>query len=209
MKTLFGKRAALFAATFLVAGVAVAGLSLRGEPRRKLHFGVSQTARTVKPTELASWIIEGRRDFVVIDLRGQADFDRGHVRDAVSCGQCHASAEEGRKAVQETMFVDLSKKLVLYTHSGDETVELPKLLARNPRLYTLEGGYAGWERAVLAKVAFGGEADVEELQRKQRQEAVRAFFAGERPQQAAPAVLPMAPIKRKSTHAPAAAREGC
>jgi rhodanese-related sulfurtransferase len=208
MKSLFGKHAVTFAVVFLVAGAAVAGLSLRGEPQRRLHFGVSQTARTVKPTELASWIIEGRRDFAVIDLRGQPRFDQGHVRDAVSCGTCHTSAEEGRKAVQETMFVDLSKKLVLYTETGTEDVSLPKLLAKNPRLYTLAGGYAAWQRDVLAPVAFGGETDAEQVQEKQRREAVRAFFAGERAT-SAPAALPLAPIKRKAAHQPAGAREGC
>ncbi len=202
------KKAVVFSAVFLVAGVAVAGLSLRGEPKRRLHFGVSQTARQVQPRELASWIIEGKRDFAVIDLRGQDDFAKAHVKGAVSCGVCHVDAAQGRKAVQETMFVDLSKKLVLYTAKGDETVELPKLLAKNPRLYMLAGGWEGWQRDVLAPVTFGGEMDAEQLLEKQRLEAVRAYFSGERPT-GAPAELPIQPIKRQNAHAPAAAREGC
>lgn len=208
MKGLFGKNAILFAVVCLVGGAAVAALSLKGEPKRRLHFGVSQTARQVQPRELAAWIIEGRRDFAVIDMRDHADFEKGHIKDAVSCGVCHTSAAEGRKAVQETMFVDLSKKLVLYTEKGDETVDLPKALAKNPRLYTLAGGWEGWQRDVLAPVTFGGEADQEQVWAKQKQEAVRAFFSGERPT-VAPAALPIAPIKRQSTHAPAGAREGC
>lgn len=209
MKKLFGRNAYVFAAVLLVAGAAVAALSLRGEPKRKLHFGVSQSAQTVTPGELARWIIEGRRDFAVIDMREPADFAKGHVKDAVSCGHCHEDAAEGRKAVQETMFVDLSKKLVLYTANGDETVELPKLLAKNPRLYTLKGGYEGWKRDVLAPVTFGGETDREQVYAKQKQEAVRAFFAGERTDSSRPAQLPVTPIKRQSTHAPAGAHEGC
>lgn len=208
MKKLFGKSGLTFAAVLLVASVAVAALSFRGEPKRKLRFGVSQRARTVTPTELASWIIEGRRDFAVIDLRDQDEFKKGHVRDAVSCGTCHDSAEEGRKDSQDT-FIDLSKKLVLYTDSGDETVELPKALAKNPRLYTLTGGYEAWQRDVLAEVTFGGEVDVEQLHAKQKREAVRAFFSGKQAGSSRPAVLPLAPIKRKSEHQPAGPREGC
>lgn len=208
MKQLFGKHALTFTLVLLLAGAAVAGLSLRGEPQRRLHFGVSQKARTVKPTELAAWIIEGRRDFAVIDLRGQPAFEQGHVRDAVSCATCHTSAAEGRQALQETLFVDLSKKLVLYTETGTEEVSLPRLLAKNPRLYTLEGGYQAWQRDVLAPVAFGGEADLDALHDKQRLEAVRAFFAGERTT-SLPAALPLEPIKRKAAHQPAGAREGC
>lgn len=204
----FSKRAVLFTVVLLVAGVAVAGLSMRGEPKRKLHFGVSQTQRQLEPRELASWIIEGRRDFAVIDLRNQQDFAKAHVKDAVSCGVCHVDAEQGRKAVQETMFVDLSKKLVLYTANGDEVVELPKLLAKNPRLFTLKGGWAGWQREVLAPVSFEGVTDSEVLHERQYREAIRAYFSGERPSNA-PATLPIEPIKRQNAHQPAAAREGC
>ena len=207
MKKLFGKNAILFAVVVLVASAAVAALSFRGEPKRRLRFGVSQRARTVTPQELASWIIEGRRDFAVIDLRDGEDFKKGHVRDAVSCGTCHDTAEEGRKETQET-FIDLSKKLVLYTDTGDETVDLPRSLAKNPRLYTLTGGYEAWQREVLAPVPFGGETSAEQLQLKQQKEAVRAFFAGERPV-TPKAVLPLAPIKRSSPHQPAGPREGC
>jgi rhodanese-related sulfurtransferase len=198
----------LFAAVALTGGIAVAGLSLRGEPTRKLTAGVSQRARTVKATELASWIVEGRRDFAVIDMRDQAAFTKSHVRDAVHCGTCHQSKAEGRKAVEETMFVDLSKKLVLVTQTGNETVELPKLLAKNPRLYTLEGGYDAWERDVLAPVTFGGETDVEQVQAKARREALRGFFSGERGT-SKPATLPLEPIQRKAAHQNATAREGC
>lgn len=208
MKKLFGRNAYLFAATLLVAGVAVAALSFRGPPKRKLRWAVSQTERVLKPAELAAWIVEGRRDFAVIDLRDESEFTRRHVRGAVSCGTCHASKEEGRQANDETMFVDLSKKLVLYTDTGTEDVDLPKMLAKNPRLYLLEGGWAGWQREVLAPVTFGGEVTEEELHAKRKREALRAFFAGERPT-SAPAQLPLAPIKRKGAHQPAGAREGC
>ena len=210
MKGLFGRGAVLFAVLMLAGGVAVAGLSLRGDPVRKLRYGVSQNARTVSSAELASWIIEGRRDFVVIDLRDQGAFAAAHVKDAVSCGSCHTSKEEGKKAMEETAFVDLSKKLVLYTETGQEEVQLPRLLAKNPHLYTLKGGYAGWKQDILAPVAFGGEADAEQLHGKQRQEAVRAYFAGERAQDSGKnAVLPVEPIKRKAAHQPAGAHEGC
>jgi rhodanese-related sulfurtransferase len=210
MSRLFGPGTLVFAGVLATAGVAVAALSLRGEPRRQLRFGVSQSARSVTPAELASWVLEGRRDFAVVDLREKDEFAKGHIKDAVSCGSCHQSKAEGRKALEETTFVDLSKKLVVYTETGTETVELPKLLAKNPRLYTLRGGYAGWKHDLLAPVTFGGEADVDQVHAKQRQEAIRAYFAGERSDESShPAVLPVEPIKRKAAHQPAGAHEGC
>ncbi|MEW5743307.1 MAG: rhodanese-like domain-containing protein [Myxococcota bacterium] len=199
----------LFAVVVLAAGLAVAALSAKGPPPRKLTHAVDAKSHgQVKPTQLASWLIEGRRDFTVIDLRAPDDFGRGHVRGAVNCGHCHANAAEGRAAVEKGDFVDLSKKLVVYTATGKEPVELPKVLAQNPNLLLLEGGYQAWQEQVLAKVSFEGVTDPERLNELARKEAVRAYFAGERPS-SAPAVLPTAPIRRDNAHKPAAAREGC
>lgn len=199
----------LFAVVVLTSGITVAALASRGPPPRKLKYEVdARTHAVVQPNELAKWIVEGRRDFTVIDLRQPADFEKGHVRSAVNCGHCHANAAEGRAAVDKGDFVDLSKKLVVYTATGTEPVELPKVLARNPNLLLMKDGYAGWERDVLAKVSFEGVTDQDRMNELQQKEALRAFFSGERPS-AVTAPLPIAPIRRDTAHKPAAAREGC
>jgi rhodanese-related sulfurtransferase len=199
----------LFAATLLLSGTAIAALGLRHPAPRRLPWNAAASARArVQPTELAQWIIEGRRDFTVIDLRDDAHYQAGHVRDAVHCGSCHDSKAEGQLH-QEEHFVDLSKKLVLYTETGRETIELPRLLAENPRLVLLEGGWQGFREGVLAPLKMGGETDARVLEGKRKREAVRAFFAGEKQGGAAPAQLPVTPIRRDSAHKTAAAHEGC
>lgn len=199
----------LFAVVVLTSGITVAALASRGPPPRRLTYEVDARSHAeVQPSELAKWIVEGRRDFTVIDLRQPDAFEKGHVRSAVNCGHCHANAAEGRAAVDKGDFVDLSKKLVVYTATGTEPVELPKVLARNPNLLLMKDGYAGWERDVLAKVSFEGVTDQDQMNELRQKEAVRAFFAGERPS-AVPAPLPIAPIRRDTAHKPAAAREGC
>lgn len=200
----------VFAAVLLVSGLAVAALANRGPPPRRLVQVVdARTHQAVQPQELARWFVEGRRDFTVVDLREPTAFQAGHVRNAVSCSHCHDSAAEGRAAVEKGDFVDLSKKLVVYTETGRESVELPRALARNPRLMLLEGGYRGWRDEVLGKVSFEGVTDPERLEALGRREALRAFFSGERPSAAPVAPLPVAPIRRESAHKPATAREGC
>jgi hypothetical protein len=205
-------RAALaFAAVLLTASLAVAALSLRGPPARHMKRVVEQRSLLqVPPVELARWIIEGRRDFVVIDLRKDAAYEAGHVRDAVNCGSCHGDRAAGRQA-QVEHFIDLSKKLVLYTDAGDAALELPPIVARNPRLQVLAGGWEAWRRDILAPVVFGGETDRSALEAKLRREAVRAFFAGERLDggSVAPAPAPIVPVKRDGAHKPAGPSEGC
>jgi rhodanese-related sulfurtransferase len=207
---LFTKKAWAFAATFAALGLVIALVSLRGEPQGQVAFDVGGPGQpSVTPVELAQWGIEGRRDFAIVDLRAQDRFKAGHVRGAVNCGSCHGSADEGKKAQEGETFVDLTKKLVVYTETGAEAVQLPKVLAENPRLFRLEGGYAGWRTQVLAPVTFGGEADDGELAAKKLKEAIRAFYAGERPATGDTAKLPITPIRRENTHKPAGAAEGC
>lgn len=207
-QNLFPPGTVAFAAVLLVAGAAVAGISLtRGEPQWQVKYEVAGRP-TVSPTEVARWGLEGRRDYVVVDLRPSDDYAEGHIRGAVSCGTCHATASEGKKAEQGDTFVDLTKKLVLVSETGSESIKLPRLLARNPRLYVLAGGYEGWKQQVMAPVQFGGETDEAQLAEKVRRDAVRAFYAGERPAPST-ATLPTEPIHRSAPHAPAKAAEGC
>jgi rhodanese-related sulfurtransferase len=193
----------------LLLGAFIAAASLRGEPRRRLRYTVeADEGKRISPAALADWILQGRRDFVVIDMRERAAFDQGHIRAAVSCGTCHESRDEGRKAQASEQFVDLSKKLVFYTATGAEDVTLPKLLHDNPDLYLLSGGWAGWQREVLEKRPLEG-LEGEAREGWLRHEAVRAFFSGERPATATEAKLPVTPIKRSGAHKEAGPSEGC
>jgi rhodanese-related sulfurtransferase len=201
----------IFGVVFFASGITIAALSTKGPPPRRLSYEVEAGAHpTVAPRELARWLIEGRRDFTVIDLRSPSDFEQGHIRTAVNCGHCHVNRQESPKAEEAGNFVDLSKKLVVYTESGTERVELPRVLARNPNLFLLKGGWRAWRGDILGKVSFDGVTDDEARAELLRREAIRAFFAGERVSSGNAAELPVAPIKRESAHRPAAgAREGC
>jgi rhodanese-related sulfurtransferase len=201
----------VFGMVFLVSGITVAALSGKGPPPRRLQYGVEAGAhRSVAPAELARWIIEGRRDFAVIDLRSPADFQKGHVLAAVNCSHCHVDRRAAPKAEEAGNFVDLSKKLIVYTETGTERVELPRRLATNPNLFLLRGGWQAWQRDILTKVSLDGVDDGEERAERLRREAVRAFFSGERVSTPGAAQSPAAPTPRERAPRPAAtAREGC
>lgn len=203
------RRAFVFGGVFLALGLAIAAASVRGEPQRRLKFAVEGEAGRVTPRELADWMVEGRRDFAVVDMREHAEYARGHVPKAVSCGSCHESRADGDAAQHGDGFVDLSKKLVLYTQTDREQIVVPRVLHDNPNLYRLAGGFEGWQRDVLAKVPLDGLGGEEQAAAARRHEAVRAFLSGERPAAASTAKLPLTPIKRVSEHKPATANEGC
>ena len=72
----------------LALGSAVAVAAIGQKPGRGAEAWTPTPAHSVTPAELAQWIVEGRRDFVVVDLRPSSAFQAGHVRGAVSCGSC-------------------------------------------------------------------------------------------------------------------------
>jgi len=203
---MLSRNAILFSGALLVAGAGIAVASMRGGPPRRTTRQLAATPdRLVTAPELADWIVKGRRDFAVVDLRERKAYEKGHIRDAVSCGSCHDSRDAARR---DERFVDLSRKLVLYTQHGRETVTLPALLASNPRLFLLEGGYDAWQSEVLAPVSFGGETDPEQVLAKKRRDAIRGRFSGEGRAEA-PAAIPVVPVRRAAPHSSALPKEGC
>ncbi len=197
----------VFAVVFALAGAGVAALSFKGDPPRELNAAFhADSAKQVSPAELASWIIEGRRDFTVVDTRPVENYQASHVRDAVSCGSCHQSKQQARES--ET-FVDLSKKIVLYAQSDADEIVLPKILVENPRLLRLSGGFEGWQQEILAPVKQEGLTSDEQVLDARRREARRAFFSGETPSAPAPVKAPVEPVRRGGPHKAAAAAEGC
>lgn len=207
---MFNKRSYVFAGVFLALGALIAVASVRGEPQRRLKLQVDlEEGRLVEPEALADWIVTGKRDFAVVDMRDVAEFEKGHVRGAVNCGSCHENRSAGEKAMHGEGFVDLSKKLVLYTQTGAEAIVLPRLLHDNPRILRLSGGFERWQKDVLAPVSFEGLSDVQAVEAAKKRDAVRAYFTGERPASSNEAKLPVAPIRREGAHKAAATSEGC
>ncbi len=202
----FSRGDLVFGGGLALASLVVLAGALRGEPRYELKSSVQLAAsQRVLPGELADWIVSGRRDFALIDMRSPEAFGKDHIRGAVNCGTCHASKQEGRMTES---FVDLSKKLVIYSEGDGESIQLPKILTKNQQIYRLAGGYEAWKSEVLAPVSFDGVTDEAALDAARKRDAVRAFMAGERATAPVEAKLPVKPVKREAAHGTAAA-EGC
>jgi len=203
-------RRVVFFAVLGLLGAGLAAVSVRGEPQRRLSSPLAPSpAQVVTPAELAGWIVEGRRDFTVVDMRSRAEYQAGHVRGAVSCAACHQDRAEGRKAQADEGFVDLARKVVLYTQTGREPVVVPRVLHDNPRVLLLSGGYDGWSRDVLAPVDLAAAKSDEDLAAAKKRDAVRSFFTGEAASERPTAKLPVEPVRRTGPHKAGSAAEGC
>ncbi len=205
----------VFAAVCFALGIAIAAASLAGEPQHEKTFQISDLdMRVVQPSELADCIVEGKRDFVVFDMKPEGVDEKAEppIPGAVRCPACHEDAQQGRAFLESLpASVDLAKRLLFYDESGSANIELPrKVFRKSPFVCGLDGGYQAWKREFVDPVDFSPDDDLPTRQAKLKRQALRAYFAGESLTSDAVAAPPPPPVLKR-VRAPAAtgADEGC
>jgi len=130
---------------------------------RELAAIVEGEVDHVTPSELADWIIAGRQDFRLIDLRSAAEFAEYHIPQAENLA-ITALADAG---------LARNEKIVLYSAEGIHSAQAWFLLRakKYPAAYILLGGLKQWNEQVLypetpaenappaERVAFAGAAE--------------------------------------------------
>jgi len=137
---------------------------------KDLSLIVGSEADHVEAPELAAWIIEGRGDYRLIDLRSPARFDEYHIPTAVNMPMSALTdAGFGRQ-----------EKLVIYSDGGIHSAQVWMLLrAQGYRsVYMVEGGLDAWKDRVLFPVLAGNGAPAGR-DRDDRARSVSAFFGGQ------------------------------
>ena len=122
----------------------------------------------IDPLRIADWIIQGRNDFQLIDLRTHAQFIRSHIRGAIAIEPEALKIQETLKALPDY------KKLVFY--GENETLQLDHLrpvFDRGHHILILTEGFQGWQKAILTSPK--SITTTEDFQR----DAVVKYFKGE------------------------------
>lgn len=103
-------------------------------------------AALTPPALVADWIIQGRNDFAIYDLRSADAFAKGHLPNAVQVDPARLQQPGIVRALPNY------KTLVFYGE-GDtlDAQALRPLFARGLHVRILEGGYAAWQRDVLTR----------------------------------------------------------
>jgi hypothetical protein len=124
----------------------------------------------VTPDDLADWIVQGRADYRLIDLRDEKSYAEYHI--------------PGAELVPITQLADASlarnERIVLYSDGGIHSAQAWFLLrARGYRgVYILLGGLDEWRDQVLSPV-LASEPTPFEAKRNQRLQARAAHFGGQ------------------------------
>jgi len=121
---------------------------------------------------LADWIVQGRRDFVLLDVRPQDAFAAGHIQSARSMPLTYLVERQTMSRLPR------DRMLVLYSNGNREAAQAVIMLRlAGLDAYALLGGYEFWSRHVLHPELPADAGDAEIL-RYRKQQAVACYFAG-------------------------------
>jgi uncharacterized protein len=137
----------IFAVCLLAVGLvaAVSGDPYRGSrttiDSKDLALRAARGADSIKATDLANWIIQGRNDFTLVDLRPEKDFTAYHI----------PSAENIPLASLPSELLAHNEKIILCSDDGTQSAKAWFLLeAQGYRfVYSLDGGMRVWQDTVL------------------------------------------------------------
>jgi rhodanese-related sulfurtransferase len=160
---------------------------------RELASVVEAEVDHVTATELATWIVEGRADYRLLDLRTAADYAAYHI----------PTAENVPLSALTDYPLLRNEKVVLYSEGGIHSAQAWMLLRAQgyEAVYMVLGGLDGWKDEVLFPT-LPADADAQARARFERAAQVAKFFGGEARIGVAPGTGQAA-----STAAPAVANE--
>jgi len=163
-----------------------AALSACGGAADKAHTSLVDVAQAaareadrVSVEDLASWLIEERQDFVLIDVRAAADYDNGHIGEA----QNIAIAQIVTAETLATLPTD--RKIVVYSNGSENGAKAATLLRiAGLDAHVVTGGYNAWHARILNPDISAEELDGESPQ-VSAQRAYACYFVGDRGEGAA------------------------
>jgi hypothetical protein len=150
---------------------------------RELLTGVARAEDHVTPAELAAWIVEGRTDYRLVDVRDEKAFAEYHI----------PTAENVPLATVLDGALSRTDKIVLYGDGGIHAAHAWMVLKGRgfTRAYTLLEGLDAWRDEVLFPVMPQAPTP-EEQARFERAVQVAKFFGGQPRAAASPGPAPMA-----------------
>ena len=123
----------------------------------------------VTATDLAGWIVAGRADYLLIDLRSEQEFAAYHI----------PTAENVTLAALPDAPVPRDERIVLYSEGGLHGAQAWMLMrAKGYRgVYSLKGGLDQWKDEVLFP-SLAADASEQDRARFERAASVAKFFGG-------------------------------
>ena len=177
--------------TILLTALA-ATLAACGQPpetgARVSFMDVAQSAAReedrVSVEQLAEWLIEERKDFVLIDVRSQDEFAKGKIHEARNLPLAELVTSETIAALPS------DRKIVVYSNGSENAAKAATMLRlAGLDAHLVTGGYNAWHQRILNPDIPAEELDGESLQ-VSAQRAYACYFVGDRGEGAAERLAP-------------------
>jgi len=158
-----------------VASVAACGPSTDSTPSMA---GIAQAAARqddrASVNELATWLIEGRDDFKLIDVRMPGDFESGSIGDAQNIPIAEIVSDDTLASLP-------TNRMLLVYSNGSENAAKAAVMLRIAGFdaHLLVGGYTAWHQKILNPDISAEALDGESLLVSE-QRAYSCYFVGER-----------------------------
>jgi len=149
------------------------------EPGAQVSFmDVAQAAARqedrVSVEELAEWLIEERKDFVLVDVRSQDDYMKAKIHEARNIPLAELVSSESIAALPT------DRKVVVYSNGSENAAKAATMLRlAGLDAHLVTGGYNAWHERILNPDIPAEELDGESLQ-VSAQRAYACYFVGDR-----------------------------
>jgi rhodanese-related sulfurtransferase len=136
---------------------------------KELSMVVENTTDHVKVQDLADWIIQGKTDFRLIDLRTEKEFDEYHI----------PNAENISITGLDSAGLKRTDKIIIYSEGGIHSAQAWMILKAQDYkgVYILFGGLEEWKTSVLFP-SLPETASEDEKKAFEKTKEISKFFGG-------------------------------
>ena len=168
----------------IMIAATVAACGQPPEPGTRVSFmDVAQSAARqedrVSVEQLAEWLIEERKDFVLIDVRSQEEYAQGKIHEARNIPLAELVTDETIAGLP------YDRKVVVYSNGSENAAKASTMLRlAGFEAHLVTGGYNAWHERILNPDIPAEELDGENPQ-VSAQRAYACYFVGDRGEGAA------------------------
>lgn len=137
---------------------------------KELSLSTVKESDKIKPEVLADWIIQGKADYYIIDLRLPEEYEKYSIPEAVNIPLVSLPDAELYR----------NQKLILYSNDNIQAAQGWFILKSKgfKNVYILDGGIEKWQSEVLFP-RLKSNPTKEELALFEKKKAVASFFGGQ------------------------------
>ncbi|MDH3466028.1 MAG: rhodanese-like domain-containing protein [Gammaproteobacteria bacterium] len=147
-------------------------VSLSGDDFTRIADSIARKEDRITADDLARWIAEDTRDFVIVDVRPEEDFTAGHINGSLNISLPMLVSAEGRKRIRN------SQTVVVYSNGSEYAAKAAVMLRlAGIQASFLLGGYNHWGSYILNPEQDTDQADSELLTFTERR-ALTCSFCG-------------------------------